>query len=93
MPTLTDCYIPTPAAVSEIVEDQAVIIHLDTGAYLSLNATGAFLWQRLDGQTPLAAIAAALAAAYAVNPEITGADVLALAAELEEEGFIQPAPG
>ncbi|NUQ37625.1 MAG: PqqD family protein [Caldilineales bacterium] len=93
MPTLTACYRPASDTAAEIVDDQAVIIHLISGTYIALNTTGAFLWQRLDGQTPLAAIAAELAAAYEVNPEITGADVLALAAELEEEGFIQPAPG
>ncbi len=72
----------------EIVDDQAVIINLNTGSYVALNETGSFLWERLDGQTALADIADALARAYEIDPTITRPDVLALARELLAEGMI-----
>ncbi len=72
----------------EIVDDQAVIINLNAGTYVSLNETGSFLWQRLDGETTLADIAAALAEAYDVSTDVTRPDVLALARDLLQEGLI-----
>ena len=72
----------------EIVDDQAVVINLQAGTYISLNETGSFLWERLDGETTLESIAQELAEAYDVSPEITRPDVLALAQELQREGFV-----
>ncbi len=72
----------------EIVDDQAVIINLNAGTYISLNETGSFLWERLDGHTALADIAVDLAEAYDVDPAITRPDVLALAGQLLEEDLI-----
>lgn len=72
----------------EIVDDQAVIINLTVGSYVSLNETGSFLWERMNGEITLAAIAEALAAAYDVSPATTRPDVLALAQDLLQEGLI-----
>jgi hypothetical protein len=72
----------------EIVDDQAVIINLDAGTYVSLNETGSFLWERLDGETTLSDIAAALARAYDVSIDVTRPDVLELARDLLTEGLI-----
>ena len=73
----------------EVVDDQAVIINLNAGSYVSLNETGSFLWQRLDGETTLGSIAQALAARYGISEAITGPDVLALAQELRQEGLLR----
>lgn len=86
--TLADHPQRAPHTTFEIVDDQAVIINLNAGTYVSLNETGSFLWERLDGQTTLTGIADALAAAYEVAPSITRPDVLALARELLAEGLI-----
>jgi hypothetical protein len=72
----------------EIVDGQAVIINLNAGTYVSLNETGSFLWERLDGRATLAEIAAALAEEYDVAPAVPRPDVLALAQELLGEGLI-----
>ena len=79
---------PSPNAVSETVDGQAVIINLQRGTYISLNETGSFLWDRLDGETSLESIAQALAKDYDVDIAITRPDVLALARELLAEGLI-----
>jgi hypothetical protein len=90
MLTLASCPTPSPRTAHEITDGQAILVNLDTGFLFSLNATGAFLWQRLDGHTSLGVIAADLAAAYEVDAAITGPDVLELAHELLKEGLIQP---
>lgn len=85
---LTDTYVPGTDTAFETVEEQTVIINLNSGTYVSLNPTGTFLWQRLDGETTLAAIAAELADTYGVSADVTAGDVLALAGQLHEEGLI-----
>ena len=72
----------------EIVDGQAVIINLNAGTYESLNETGSFLWERLDGRATLAEIAAVLAEEYDVASAVTRPDVLDLAQELLGEGLI-----
>jgi hypothetical protein len=72
----------------EVVDGQAVIIDLNAGAYVALNETGSFLWERLDGEKTLETLAHVLAETYDVSPEVTRSDVLALARELLEAGLI-----
>lgn len=91
MLTLTDCPKHATRTAHEITEGQAVLINLNTGVLFSLNATGTFLWERLDGRTSLDAIAADLAAVYDIESSVTGPDVLELANELLKEGLIQAA--
>jgi len=86
--TLADSPKQASYTTSEIVDDQAVIINLNAGVYISLNETGSFLWQRLDGKTTLESIAADLARAYDVEESVTRPDVLALALALLSEGYI-----
>ncbi|HEY80951.1 MAG TPA: PqqD family protein [Caldilineae bacterium] len=77
-----------PHAVAELVDGQAVIIHLRRGIYVSLNETGSFLWERLDGETSLEAIARELAENYDVDITVTRPDVLDLVRELLAEDLI-----
>ena len=86
--TLRDRPRQAPNAVSETVDGQAVIINLQRGTYVSLNETGSFLWDRLDGETSLESIAQALAEDYDVDIAVTRSDVLALARDLLSEGLI-----
>ncbi len=88
MLTLTDSPKHSSRTAHEVTEGQAVLINLDTGVLFSLNATGTFLWERLDGRASLGAIAAELAAAYAVDSSVTEPDVLELANELLNERLI-----
>jgi len=87
--TLDDRPKRTSHTTYEIVDNQAVIIDLNAGAYISLNETGSFFWERLDGETSLADIANALAEAYDVSPTITQPDVLDLAKALLNDAFIE----
>ncbi len=86
--TLQDQPKQAPHTVAELVDGQAVIINLRRGAYVALNETGSFLWERLDGETSLEAIARALAEDYDVDIAVTRPDVLDLARELLAEDLI-----
>ncbi|MCO6452103.1 MAG: PqqD family protein [Caldilineales bacterium] len=88
MLTLTDCPRRSSQTAADSLEGQTIIIDLKSGVYFSLNATGTFLWDRLDGETSLASISRELAAAYEVDAETTDADILELAGQLHSEGLI-----
>ncbi len=88
MLTLADRPKPAPLTSFESIGGQTVIINLKTGVYFSLNTTGSFMWERLDGQTTLGEIAAALSETCDVEIGVTEPDVLTLAAELQAEGLL-----
>lgn len=54
----------------------------------SLNETGAFIWESLDGARSLAEIGGQLEQLYDINLEIIKGDVLEIASELFEAGLI-----
>ena len=86
--TLADCLRPVDLTTSETVDNQTVIIHLGAGTYFSLNTTGSYLWDRLDGKTSLGSIATELAQMYGIDTAIANKDVLTLARELTDEGLV-----
>ena len=55
----------------------------------SLNATGAFIWQRLDGRTPLKSIHEAVAKDFKVRKKEAWTDLTELVGELAEAGLIE----
>ena len=88
MSSLNEYFRPGPHTASETTDNQTVVINLNTGDYISLNTTGSFLWERLNGAASLDDISAQLANTYSVDKSITDQDVLKLATELEKEGMI-----
>jgi len=50
-----------PHVISEVIDGEAVIIHLGTGDYFSLRGSGSYVWQAID----LGADQAAIGRAYA----------------------------
>lgn len=89
MLTLTDRLRPAEHTASETTEGQTVIINLQTGTLFSLNKTGTFIWERLDGQATLGDLAAALAVHYGVETAVTEPDVLELATALLRENLVR----
>ncbi len=76
-----------------IVDGEAVVIHLETTHYYSLNPTGTFIWN-LIADKPLAesAIVASVAEHYDQTPEQVAGDVENLLSELLQEKLIEDRP-
>lgn len=55
----------------------------------TLDEVGTFVWERLDGQTPLAAIALAISESFDVDAERAGADLGPFAEMLERTGCVR----
>lgn len=79
-----------PETTGKVIDGEAVIIHLGTGVYYSLNPSGSYLWELISQGWDHAAVVRALAARYGIAGDQARRDVEALAARLLEEGLITP---
>ena len=61
---------------------------LDLNMMITLNDTGAFLWERLQQETDVSALVSALLAEYDVDEARAKAAVTAFIKKLEENGFL-----
>jgi hypothetical protein len=71
----------------ERLDDEVVVINLDSGAYFALDGASADCWTLLASHTPVDAAALVLADRYATSHDTVSADVQRLAAELVREGL------
>jgi hypothetical protein len=78
-------------ATYQVVAEEAILIHMDTGTYYSLNRVGTEFWNRLDGEQTIAQHAAALAQKYAVDEGLVVGDLLELAGKLQVEDLVDAA--
>ena len=61
---------------------------LDLNMMITLNDTGAFLWEKLQGDTDEAALVAALLGEYDVEKAVAQESVTAFVKKLNENGFL-----
>ena len=86
---------PSPNVVAREIEGQIVIVPLTAGIgdaedeLYTLNETGQAIWQKLDGQRPLRAVAALLADEFQVPVPDCEREVLGFAGELTRRGILQ----
>ncbi|MDX6768430.1 MAG: PqqD family protein [Elusimicrobiota bacterium] len=78
-------------AAWRVVDEETIVLDLNTSVYYSLNATASLVWKRLgDGETA-PEIAQALTEAFDVAPEAARADVDELVSEMRKESLLVPA--
>ena len=73
------------------VEDGAVVLHMGTKRYYSLNETGTFVWRRLEDGLPRAAIVSQIVEEYDVGIAEAEMAVTRLLDELLQERLIHTA--
>jgi hypothetical protein len=71
----------------ERLDDEVVVINLDSGAYYALDGASADCWTLLAANTPVDAAAFVLAERYATGYEAVASDVQRLAEDLVDEGL------
>ena len=85
---MDDKYKTSPDTACAAVPGGAVIIHLGTNRYFSLNATAAVVWSRLDAGEDSAVIASALARDFKID-DVTARDAVSRTiAQFEEAGLL-----
>lgn len=72
----------------KVIDGEAIIMNLATGAYYSLEGAGAALWELLELGCSRSEAAGALAERYDVSPEVIARDVDAVVDELLAEELI-----
>jgi hypothetical protein len=80
----------SPTVVSETVDGEVIMIHLDTGNYYSLRSTGSLIWDAIERGVSVDAITRALDDA-AHNGTDVNARVASFVEELRAEDLIVPA--
>lgn len=78
----------SPKATYEVVAGEAILIHLDSGAYFSLNSVGTEFWQLLDGQQTIRDHATTLANKYGVDVAMVVSDLLELAGKMTPDDLL-----
>ena len=84
-------FTPHPSVVYTKLDDsQAVLLHLETKRYYSLNETGLFIWELLqNGTTNPDDMSTALQGEYEVEEGESLAYVLEFLGELHQEGLLE----
>jgi hypothetical protein len=85
-------YVIAADAACAALEGGAVVLHMGTKRYYSLNETGARVWQLLEEGTNERDAAAHLVDDYQVEPSEANAAVVQLVAELLAEGLLEERP-
>ena len=79
--------------VHETIDGEAILIHMETGFYYSLEGTGSEIWGGLVAGRGPEEIAERLGARYDATPEAIEAAVSGLVEELCREGLLEEAEG
>ncbi len=72
----------------QLSDGEAVLLHLDTGAYHGLNHTGVALWELLDGVRTLAEIVGAFARTVEDGPPELEEMVTSFVEQLHERDLV-----
>lgn len=74
--------------IDRVVDGEVLLIDLRSGDYFSLNATGATVWQHIDGTKTIDDLVKIVLAEYDTDPDQVVADVLRLVNDLANEGLV-----
>ena len=83
-----------PAVVSETIDGEVIVIHLERGSYFSLRDSAAELWELVEQGCAPEAIVAALSSRYLGAPaDEVAHEATRFLEELQEEGLVVDADG
>jgi len=71
------------------VEDEAVILNMESGHYYTLNEVGRFVWENIDGINALSNILQSILDTYKTGEEEAKEDLLQIVEELLKEKLIR----
>lgn len=74
--------------IDRVVDGEALLIHLQSGDYFSLNDTGTIVWENIDGSRTVRDLAEIVVAEYEGDRDLIVADVLSLVNRLADEGLV-----
>ncbi len=78
----------SPQVTHETIDDEVVIINLDSGSYYSMSGIGAAIWSLIDSGASIDEVAAHAAGRYDGEPPAIRAGLVALVEALQSESLI-----
>jgi hypothetical protein len=78
------CYRRRTGVSVEQVAGEMLVLDDEAGCLHRLNPTASFIWNRCDGQTPIAEIARALSDCFEVQEKVAQSDVAQTVKQLRE---------
>jgi hypothetical protein len=82
--------INTPGVVHQTVDNEAILINLETGVYYSLNTTGSAIWNWLAKFAAVSQVSNSLASHYSVPTDSITPQIEQFIQSLVTEGLIVP---
>lgn len=79
-----------PGVVSETIDGEVIIIHMETGAYYTTKGTGAFIWQFIESGASVRQIAEQVTGAYAGDPMGITFSIAPFITQLIDQKLITP---
>ncbi len=76
-------------ATSQVVAGEAILIHLDSGTYYSLDPVGTAFWEMLDGRQTIADHATVIADTHGVDRAMVVEDLIELAVNMAEQRVVE----
>jgi hypothetical protein len=77
--------------MSRLVDDETVLLDLESGMYFGLDGVGQRIWQSVTEGKTLAEIAGVISAEYEVDEDQALADILDFTSNLVERGLLKTA--
>jgi hypothetical protein len=74
--------------IERVVAGEALVIHLSSGDYYSLDSVGTRIWENIDGTRTVGDLTELIAEEYDVDQDQVVADVLRLVEQLADEGLL-----
>jgi hypothetical protein len=84
--------VDTSHVVHETIDGEAILIHLGTGTYYSINGAGAEVWQWLAAGVTIDGLMALASARYVATPGEVRAGIEGLIEDLLREGLLVEGP-
>jgi hypothetical protein len=88
--TLNDSLRIPDNVATRTIENETVLLNLDTGIYFGLDAVGSRFIELLENSGTLAAVYSLMLEEYEVKPEVLEADLLRLSNEMCSKGLLEP---
>ena len=80
----------TPKVIHEIIDGEAVMIHMEKGYYYSLDRVGSTIWNLIDLGTAVPQIITLMQQRYSGSPDVIENGVINLLQQLQTEELIIP---
>ncbi|MBR2813854.1 MAG: PqqD family protein [Reyranella sp.] len=76
------------AQVSCVLNEEVAVLNVERALYFGLQGVGAFVWDRLEEPSTVAALCEAVLEEFDVPPEVCRRDVMAFLDSLSEAGLV-----